>query len=286
MTQSCEKYIRRPEWQHLPPLSRIILGTRKEKRLSLRELSRQIATSEDDTQKIADQIETLESGGPIEQRLFEFLLPLLDLDPDELFEVINEQRLEDLRESEEWDFEARAIEITCCFSKSVGVTRAAPHEVKTPRDAEAYASSVARDRGIPVFLNVRRRVRMTFDNTGKLSTIERMSPAGWSHYPFGAGMHSTPPLDEREGDVLTLAATKNGIRSMAEALCRAQGLDPEGYRDGLPGWYSVVDPAIAVLFKGDEFWEEVAAREGKPLGLNDVFEDAATGDPEGRSFRR
>lgn len=54
-----------------------------------------------------------------------------------------------------------------------------------------------------------------------------------------------------------------GARKVGEALARARGLDPQGWRHTLPCWYGVLPPELAELFATDEnLWTTVAHHEG------------------------
>lgn len=272
MTQIYETFLNNPGWQHLPPLSRVVLGRRKEMSLTHREIAAKIVTSPEESDHVIRGLVAFEKGGPIARRTFEFLIDILDLDVEELDRIIEEQRLDELRRSEGWSLAARPMQLVYHFSRSAGVTQPLPPNIKTPAEAEAFAQETARSKRIHVTLDVQRRVRLTFGITGELESIQRLAAARWSHYPSSPGMHDHPPPDESELDDVAPGALRRSVRRMAEALCRAKGLDPSQSRRTLPNWYHEIDPELLPLFNNADFWNEVGRPEKPHGGVNDVFE--------------
>jgi hypothetical protein len=77
-----------------------------------------------------------------------------------------------------------------------------------------------------------------------------------------------PPLDDLQ----------RAAREVGEALARARGRAPQSFLHGLPSWYSMLPPALAVLFAGDDLlWTQIATHHGMTLdewrdSLLDLFE--------------
>jgi hypothetical protein len=259
-----QSHIDHPGWSHLPALSRVILGRRKELKLSIKEVSASIFIKGLSGDDVAKRIQIFETGGLIRRDLFNEVVIALELDSEEVDHLIEHQRLNDLRAAEGWTHEARGLELTICLSASKGFTQGLPNNVKTPAEAEVFAAETAKERGVPVILSVRNRVRLWFGPEGTLSKVETV-PGRWSHSPF-AGTLGHPPDANPDGDP-DRREIRKAVKEMGRALARARGLDPDGWRFGLPAWYGQLPPTLAVLFRKADFWREVAKREGTTLDL-------------------
>lgn len=67
-------------------------------------------------------------------------------------------------------------------------------------------------------------------------------------------------------------------REVGEALARARGRDPQSLFYGVPSWYAMLPPTLAVLFSRDDvLWTQIAVHNGMTLddwrdSLLDLFE--------------
>ncbi len=62
---------------------------------------------------------------------------------------------------------------------------------------------------------------------------------------------------------LDIARLRAGAQKVGEALARARGLDPHGWRYTVPVWYGVLPSELAELFATDDsLWDAIAEREG------------------------
>ena len=264
------EFVENAVWRDRPPLARVILGQRKAVHLSLTAVAAQLS-DEVSASDVFGRLTRFEEGGLIDEELFEDVINLLQLDREALDELIEQHRADALREAEEWSFPARAMTLTICFSKNAGTRVSVPETVQTPREAEAWAASVARERGFRVILDVRRRVRLAFASDGSLQSLVRVDPPPSSGYPFAAVLEKH--VQEKELDLPSRAAVRRAIKQLAMRLARAKGLDPKAWRHSMPTWYGEVPSPVAVLFQNARFWSEMAEREGSTLeNLNDIFD--------------
>jgi hypothetical protein len=261
-----EEYLAHPGWQHMRPLQRVLLGRRKELRLSLAEVGEAIGAKAGMTaERAARAVQIVEEGGLIRRKLFRHLVEYLALDVDEIERLIEEQRREDIRQNEGWKFRARAFEVTLCVTRSAGVTRPVPDHITTPESASQYASDLAKEKGFTIILDIQRRLRLRFDRTGQLVEF-RLLPALWSAYPFG-GMVDRPPTNDEEFGDPSPERLRQAVRQLGEALARARRMG-EVHRN-LPSWFAVLPPDLAKLFRDAEFWGELKAPDLLESGLGD-----------------